>query len=140
MDLDSGESAGADRMADTESAAELLQVVRHWVAAMIGNDADNIGRYMADDGILIGSDGRTIDKATFLGVIESGELSHDTMESEDVKIRVYDNAAVVTASGVSAGRFRGHPFREVERAIQHVCPRGAKVALCVNSPVTARDA
>jgi len=95
--------------------AELLAVVRDWDAAMIRNDADEIGRYMAEDWILIGSDGRTIDRAAFLAVIESGELSHDVMESEDVQIRVYGSAAIVTASGVSAGKFRGHPFREVER-------------------------
>jgi ketosteroid isomerase-like protein len=37
--------------------AELLAVVRDWDAAMIRNDADEIGRYMAEDWILIGSDG-----------------------------------------------------------------------------------
>ena len=95
--------------------AELLAVVRDWDAAMIRNDADEIGRYMAEDWILIGSDGRAIDRAAFLAVIESGELSHDVMESEDVQIRVYGSAAIVTASGVSAGKFRGHAFREVER-------------------------
>jgi ketosteroid isomerase-like protein len=89
--------------------------VRDWDVAMIRNDADEIGRHMADDWILIGSDGRTIDKAAFLAVIKSGELSHDVMESEDVQIRVYGSAAIVTASGVSAGKFRGYPFRELER-------------------------
>lgn len=94
---------------------ELLALVRDWDAAMIRNDVDDIGRYMSDDWILIGSDGRTIDKATFLGLIGSGELSHDVMESEDLGIRLYGNAAVVTARGVSAGKFRGYRFREVER-------------------------
>ena len=82
---------------------------------MIANDVDAIGRYMADDWIIIGTDGSISDKATFLALIESGVLSHDVMESDDVTIRVYGDAATVTARGVSGGLYRGHPFREVER-------------------------
>jgi len=102
-------------MTDSGPEGELLAVVRDWDAAMIHNNADEIGSYMADDWIIIGSDGRTIDKARFLDVIRSGELTHDVMTSEDIQIRVYGDAAIVIASGVSAGKYRGHSFREVER-------------------------
>jgi ketosteroid isomerase-like protein len=94
---------------------ELRAVVRDWDQAMVENDAEAIGRYMADDWIIVGTDGSTSDKTTFLGLIESGALSHNVMESDDVTIRVYGDAAVVTARGVSGGMYRGHPFREVER-------------------------
>jgi ketosteroid isomerase-like protein len=100
---------------DSGAESQLLAVVRDWDAAMIRNVADEIGSYMADDWIIVGSDGRTIDKARFLEVIRSGELTHEVMTSEEIQIRVYGDTAIVTASGVSAGKFRGHPFREVER-------------------------
>jgi ketosteroid isomerase-like protein len=94
---------------------ELRAVVRDWDQAMVQNDAEAIGCYMADDWILVGADGSTSDKATFLGLIKSGALSHNVMESEDVTIRVYGDAAVVTARGVSGGTYRGRAFRDVER-------------------------
>jgi ketosteroid isomerase-like protein len=94
---------------------ELRAVVHDWDQAMIQNDAEAIGRYMADDWIMVGADGSTTDKATFLGLIKSGALSHNVMESDDVAIRVYGDAAVVTARGVSGGVYRGRAFREVER-------------------------
>jgi ketosteroid isomerase-like protein len=95
---------------------ELIDVANGWDRAMIANDAEEIGRYMADDWTIIGPDGRVGDKKTFLDLVRSGELTHDVMTSEDLNIRVYGDTAVVVARGVSGGKFRGQPFREVERA------------------------
>jgi ketosteroid isomerase-like protein len=94
---------------------ELIRVSRDWDRAMIQNDAAAIGWYMADDWTIVGSDGGMSDKATFLGLIESGALTHDVMESEDLHIRVYGDAAVVLARGVSGGKYLGQPFHERER-------------------------
>ena len=95
---------------------ELIAVAHDWDRAMVGNDAEAIGRYMADDWVIIGPDGRVGDKATFLGLVKSGALTHDEMTSEDFRIRVYGDTAVVSARGVSAGKYQGQPFREVERS------------------------
>ena len=94
---------------------ELIRVARDWDRAMVKNDAEAIGRYMADDWTIVGPDGRIVDKATFLGLVKSGDLTHDVMESEDFQIRVYGDAAVIIARGISGGKYRGEPFREVER-------------------------
>jgi ketosteroid isomerase-like protein len=95
---------------------ELARLAHAWDQAMVENDAEAIGRYMADDWTIIGSDGSVCDKATFLGLVKSGTLSHDVMTSEDVKVRVYGAAAVVISRGVSGGEYEGKAFREVERS------------------------
>jgi ketosteroid isomerase-like protein len=94
---------------------ELMAVATEWDRAMIENDADAIGRYMADDWTIVGSDGSLGDKATFLGLVKSGALSHDVMTTEDLHVRVYGDTAVTVARGVSGGRYQGRPFHEVER-------------------------
>jgi ketosteroid isomerase-like protein len=101
---------------DDGSEEQVLAATRAWDRAMIGNDAGEIGRYMADDWIIVGTDGRIGDKAGFLGLVGSGALTHDVMTSEDIRVRIYGDTAVVTARGVSGGRYQGQPFREVERA------------------------
>ena len=101
-------------MSSTED--ELVGVVHDWDRAMVGNDADTIAEFMADDWVIIGHDGRVGDKATFLGLVQSGALTHDEMTSEDFRIRVYGETAVVSARGVSGGKYQGQPFREVERS------------------------
>ncbi|MGH8458586.1 MAG: nuclear transport factor 2 family protein, partial [Nevskiales bacterium] len=100
---------------DDKASKELIDVANEWDRAMVGNDAEAIGRYMADDWIIVGSDGGQCDKATFLGLVKSGALSHDVMESEDLKVRVYGDTAVVTLRGESGGKYQGQAFREVER-------------------------
>lgn len=94
---------------------ELLAVVKEWDQAMEENNVEAIGRYMAEDWTITGSDGSVSDKATFLGLISSGALTHDVMETENPRIRVYGDAAVITARGTSGGRYQGIAFREVEQ-------------------------
>jgi ketosteroid isomerase-like protein len=94
---------------------ELIDVANAWDRAMVENDAEAIGRYMSDDWRIVGSDGGVTDKATFLGLVSSGAVSHDVMESADFHICVYGETAVVTSRGVSGGKYQGRAFREVER-------------------------
>ena len=95
---------------------ELIRLAHDWDRAMIENDAEAIGRYMADDWTIVGSDGNVGDKASFLALVKSGALTHDVMTSEDIDVRVYGDTAVVTARGVSGGKYQGQAFREVERS------------------------
>ncbi len=93
---------------------ELIALANAWDRAMVQNDADAIGRYMADDWTIVGPDGSTSDKATFLGLVKSGALTHDVMQSEDFRVRIYGDTAVLLARGVSGGAYRGQAFREDE--------------------------
>ena len=95
---------------------ELVRLAQAWDRAMIENDAEAIGSFMADDWVIVGPDGNIGNKATFLALVKSGDLTHDVMTSEDFRIRVYGDAAVVTTRGVSGGKYRENRFREVERA------------------------
>ncbi|MGH9779926.1 MAG: nuclear transport factor 2 family protein, partial [Candidatus Acidiferrales bacterium] len=56
-----GSCCGAEGMEEKE---ELIDLSHAWDRAMVENDAEAIGRYMADDWVIIGSDGRVGDKAT----------------------------------------------------------------------------
>ena len=103
-------------MTDESARRELIDVSHAWDRAMVTNDAAAIGTFMADDWVIVGSDGSVCDRARFLSLVESGTVTHDVMTSEDLKVRVYGDAAVVTATGVSAGIYQGQPFREVERS------------------------
>ena len=117
---------------------ELMAIATEWDRAMIENDADAIGRYMADDWTIVGSDGSLGDKATFLGLVKSGALSHDVMTSDDLRVRVYGDAAVVTARGVSGGKYQGQPFREVERSSCVFVRQEGQWRCVFNAPLTPR--
>jgi ketosteroid isomerase-like protein len=95
---------------------ELLKLEDEFARAVASNNADALDKLLADDWIIVEPDGSIIDKARFLEVIRSGALSHESMKSTDLKVRVYGNTAVVTGLTTSKGKFMGQDFTSCERA------------------------
>jgi ketosteroid isomerase-like protein len=100
----------------TQMGEEIRKLEEEFGKAMIQNDAEAIGRFLADDWIIIDPDGGIIDRARFLGVIKSGALTHQAMDSTDMRIRIYANTATVTALTTSTGKYLGQEFKTQERA------------------------
>ncbi len=98
------------------SETEIVATVHAWDEAMISNDPAAIGKFMAEDWTIVGSDGSVNGRELLLSLIARGELTHDVMSSEDLIVRLYGDSAVVIAKGVSGGTFKGQPFREIERS------------------------
>jgi len=95
---------------------ELLKLEDEFARAVAGNDVDALDGLLANDWIIVEPDGSIIDKARFLGVIRSGALSHESVESTDLRVRLYGNTAVVTALTTTKGKFMGQDFASCERA------------------------
>ena len=95
---------------------ELLKLEEQFAEAIIENDPGAIERLLTDDWIIINADGGIIDKERFLGVIKSGTLTHEMMESDNMRVRVYGDSAVVTALTRTKGKFMGQEFSTHERA------------------------
>lgn len=111
---------------------ELIDAMDAWDRAMVTNDPDAIGAFMADEWMIVGPDGKVADKARFLDVVRSGDLTHDVMETHDPRIRLYGDTAVVIARGVSGGLYRGAPFHTLER-VSCVFVRRKGRWLCVHT-------
>ena len=99
-----------------EVQEELLKLEKEFAQAIIKNDSEAIGRVLADDWVIIDPDGGIIDRTRFLGVIKSGALTHEMMESDDVSVRIYGDTAVVMGLTTSKGKFMGQEFTTRERA------------------------
>ena len=95
---------------------ELLKLEKEFAEAIVRNDLESIGRLVTDDWIIIDPNGEIVDGARFFEVIKSGALTHDTMDSEDFRVRVYGDSAVVTAITSTKGKFMGEEFITRERA------------------------
>ena len=96
--------------------AELLKLENEFAAAILSNDLEGIGRLVTDDWIIIDSNGEIVDRGRFFEVVKSGALTHDMMESEDFRVRVYGDSAVVTGITRTKGKFMGQEFSGQERA------------------------
>ena len=95
---------------------ELLKLEKEFAEAIVKNDPEAIARLVADDWVIIDPNGQIIDRTRFFEVIKSGALTHDMMESEDFRVRVYGDSAVVTAITSTKAKFMGQEFSTQERA------------------------
>lgn len=95
---------------------QLLRLEKEFAEAVVKNDPEAIGRFVADDWIIIDADGGIVDKARFLGVVKSHDLTHEIMESDDIRVRVYGDSAVVTTLTRTKGKFMRQDFSTQERS------------------------
>src|SRR4029453_3874084 len=99
-----------------KSEEELLKLEKAFAEAIVTNDTEAIGRLVADDWSIIGPDGGIVDRKRFFEVIKSGALTHEMMESEDFRVRVYGDRSGVTGVTRPKGKFMGQGFSTEERA------------------------
>jgi len=95
---------------------ELANVEQEFTNAIVKNNPEEIRQFVTDDWIIINADGGLIEKERFLEVIKSGTLTHEMMESDDMRVRVYGDCAVVSALTRSKGKFMGQEFTTHERS------------------------
>ena len=95
---------------------ELAKVEAEFANAIVKNSPEEIRQFVSDDWIIINADGGIIDRQRFLEVIKSGTLTHEMMESDDMRVRVYGDSAVVSAVTRSKGKFMGQEFTTHERS------------------------
>ena len=95
---------------------ELAQVEEEFADAIAKNDLELIRHFVTDDWIIINADGGIIDRQRFLDVIRSGTLTHQMLESDEMRVRVYGDTAIVSALSRSKGKFMGQEFSTRERS------------------------
>jgi ketosteroid isomerase-like protein len=125
---------------DDRVRKELQNLDKEWCAAIVKNDAEAIGRFMLDDWVIIGPEGNVIDRGRFLAVIKSGDLVHESMESDDWRVHVYGDSAVVTAQVKSKGKYQGQGFATHERSTSVFVRKGEhwQCALTQLTPITKK--
>ena len=83
-------------MPQSPAATELTRLEQVWNDAHLRGDADALDRLSADDLLVIVPGMPPMTRADAIGVLRSGRMSFDRYETSDLRIRVYDEAAIVT--------------------------------------------
>jgi ketosteroid isomerase-like protein len=114
---------------------EILRLEEAFTQAILNNDADTIADFLGDDWIVIDPDGGIVEKAGFLAAVRSGMLTHEAMQSDDTRVRRYEDTAVFTALTTTKGKFMGQAFTTHERATDVFVKRGERWS-CVLTQLT----
>jgi len=100
--------AAAQKLA--ESSAEIITLENLWVQAEVHNDADALGKLVADTFVVTQPDGSSQTKAETLAYVRDKSNHWDTVVSENMKVHTYGDTAVVTGTYHEKGTSAGKPF------------------------------
>jgi uncharacterized protein (TIGR02246 family) len=92
----------------------ISRLVHEWLDALVKNDLNALDRIIADDYVITNSDGSVLGKQQDMEPLKAG-LKFESAAVEDLKVRVYGDAAVVTGVTTFKGSFNGRAFAARER-------------------------
>lgn len=101
--------------AQSKAEREVLAANEAFDRAIVTRDADAYSKILADDFIFTGADGTISDKKGEIDRVRSGKLTFESGKSDDIRVKVYGNTAVVTGRFTAKGKNNGNAFTFVER-------------------------
>jgi ketosteroid isomerase-like protein len=91
------------------NGATIRALESQWTDAYKQRQASILASLLADDSVITTEDGTTYSKVGFVSY-NMGPLRVDTAEVSDLKIRMYENVAVVTGNYHESGELGGKPY------------------------------
>ncbi len=99
-----------DRIADDRVAQDLKRIAEDWATAERRGDTAFMQRTLTDDFEAIGPRGFMLNKEQWLQRFESGSLRYEYLEWDEVTVRPYGDAAVVTGRERQKVNYQGQPM------------------------------
>ncbi len=101
-------TASAQSSIDAEKAVAALD--QEYQEAVRKNDAATMNRILADDFVLVTGTGKIFSKSDLLEEARSKRMAYERQEDSERKVRVWGDAAVVTALLWAKGKEEGKEF------------------------------
>ncbi len=106
--------------------AQLRALEAKWDSATLKGDAAAMEEIFGEGYIETGSDGRVRTRAEVIGAMKAGEIKYESAKTEDLKVMVYGDAAVVSGKWTGAYRYKDKPVRLQERFTNFYVKRAGK--------------
>ncbi|MFL6583392.1 MAG: nuclear transport factor 2 family protein [Chthoniobacterales bacterium] len=102
---------GQERSVSTDHSSSVEQAIRQLdnerIQAQIGADAVALERIYADDFVGVGPSGTMRTKPQVISDFTSGALKFQSITTDEVQVRVYENTAVETGLSTMVGQDKG---------------------------------
>ena len=90
---------------------EVVRLADAWATAELRGDAAFLESTLADDFVGIGPLGFMLTKQEWLARHQSGDLKYASFSQDEVKVRVYNDAAILIGRQVQNGTYRGNSIQ-----------------------------
>jgi len=102
---------GQEQMANRDQRSSVEQIIRQLdnerIQAQISADAVALDRIYADDFIGVGPSGTVRTKTQVISDFTSGNLKFQSITTDEVQVRIYENTAVETGLSTMVGQDKG---------------------------------
>ena len=102
-----GQEQGANRDQKNSVEQEIREVDKERIKAQIDADAVALNRIYSDDFIGVGPSGTVRTKPQVISDFTSGTLKFQSITTDEVQVRVYENTAVETGLSTMVGQDKG---------------------------------
>ena len=99
-----------NRTNDAEEKRKLLLIENAWNQAQLARDGKAMAGLMADTYVYTDYDGTVMNKVQFMADTQDRSYRLTTVVNNDVKVYLYDSAAVVIGAYHAKGIYKGNPF------------------------------
>jgi len=118
---------GAVRLSSTPDArAEVLNVDAVYQAAVLHADVRALDAILADDILIVHSDGGTDNKKNFLDAISSGRLKMRSFERNQVEIRVHGSIVLLLSETRKIFDYQGRPGEDHDTSVVTYVKQGGR--------------
>jgi len=90
---------------------EVLRLADTWATAELRGDTTFLESTLADDFIGIGPLGFMLTRQEWLARHQSGDLKYESFSLDEVKVRMYNDAAILTGRQVQNAAYRGNSIQ-----------------------------
>jgi ketosteroid isomerase-like protein len=91
---------------DTEVAEVIKELEQKWVDAYVNREAACLERFLANDYTGAYPDGSVLDKKREIEDVKSGAVAPTEIMLDEVKVRRYGDAAVITGKSITKGKMK----------------------------------
>ena len=78
----------------TNDEQQVRQLEHEWIDAFVRGNTETLDRILADDFIFTDPEGRLLTKAEWIADMTSGELTFESINIDELQVRMYGDAAV----------------------------------------------
>jgi ketosteroid isomerase-like protein len=87
---------------------DIETIAQQWSSAERHGDVANLASILSDDFVGVGPLGFLLTKPEWLARHQSGDLTYEAVDLDEMTVRVYDRAAILVGRQLQRGAYRGN--------------------------------
>lgn len=100
-------SQSEQQVGQNEPGNNIRELNQRFGEAQVRRDVAELNRMLTDDFSLVNPAGKTLNRSQFLTDMNSGDLKYESLNYEDVSVRVFSGCALLTGRVVRKGQYKG---------------------------------